>query len=115
MGSSLFKPVNTSLRFGLTVSDRVFLCVCGFDPPSIASQIRHRKVCPEWRNRPDPRGLLIARGQAARRQRDVREDREREREREEREFVDKAEIPPSLFSALQVALKARYPKGWVDR
>jgi len=53
------KPADT--RWGVVMTSRLYTCVCGFAPLSIASQKRHRKVCADWRDREDPRGLMLSR------------------------------------------------------
>jgi hypothetical protein len=36
---------------------RIYPCFCGYIPKSVAGMRKHRAICLEWRNRPDPRGL----------------------------------------------------------
>lgn len=42
-------------------STPIYICVCGFNPPTLSAQKRHRKKCVEWRDRADPRGMMIYR------------------------------------------------------
>lgn len=43
------------------MSRRLYPCLCGYIPTSMSGMQRHRMVCVEWRNRPDPRALAIHR------------------------------------------------------
>ena len=68
VGNYLLQAKDPSSRLAGPMSARLFTCVCGFEPPSLASQKKHRRICFEWRDRSDPRGLLIARCVATRRE-----------------------------------------------
>lgn len=89
------------------------LCVCGFQPPTIASEKRHRKLCLEWKDRGDPRGLMISRFRvtrkilAARRAaRRASEPRLSQAEVDAREaMVRQAGLTPTQMTLLEGALK----------
>ena len=47
---------------------RVYPCVCGFTAKSMTRMKYHRLTCTEWRNRPNPRGLMLYRRKMTRQQ-----------------------------------------------
>ena len=59
--SSIMQSRAPSTRLMGSMSARLFTCVCGFEPPSLAAQKKHRRRCGEWKDRPDPRGMMLAR------------------------------------------------------
>lgn len=114
-------------RFGIALSARIYTCVCGFVPPTLTQQQKHRKRCWDWRNRADPRGLMIARGRAARLTPEtVLHCHVCHRivdhhapscpysfsEVTRREAVERAGIAPNQFYVFLVALRRRYPGGF---
>lgn len=126
VASPLFKPVAPASRLTLAMSARLYTCVCGFVPPSIAQQKKHRKVCLEWRDRPDPRGLMIARRlEALRLPERVMHCHVCEKqvdhhapscpfsfsETARREAVARAGLTPNEFYLFLLALRKRYPGG----
>jgi hypothetical protein len=44
---------------------RIHPCICGAVSKTYGGMRRHRELCEEWKNRPDPRGLSVARRQAS--------------------------------------------------
>lgn len=130
VASPLFKPVAPASRLVFTMSRRIFTCVCGYIPPSVNQQYKHRKVCQDWRDRPDPRGLRIARWYES--FQDYRRSQDRVlhchickkqvdhhspscplslSETARREAVERAGLSPNDFYLFLVALRRRYPSG----
>lgn len=128
MASPLIKPVRPASRLVQAMSGRLFICVCGFVPPSIAHQKKHRKVCPEWKDRPDPRGLRISRWHESWKRGSERTlhcevcarpvDHHMPScpysfsETARREAVIRAGLSPNEFYLFLLALRKRYPSGF---
>ena len=126
MASPLFKPVAPASRLIFSMSSRLFTCVCGYEPPSIKQQQKHRRACLEWRDRPDPRGLRIARWRESRRSEGVlhchvcgkQVDHHSPScplsfsETARREAVERAGLTPNDFYLFLVALRRRYAGGF---
>lgn len=109
-------------------SVRLHTCMCGFVPSSNAAQKRHRKTCLEWRDRPDPRGLMLARGREAHVNPSVvarctvcKKALTHHlpscpcsfSETARRKAVERAGLNLIDFAAFLVALQKRYPGGWI--
>ena len=110
---------------GEALSARTYICVCGFVPPSLAAQKRHRRGCLEWKDRADPRGLMLTRRKAAlqtpleislcdvcgwRRDRHAPSCPQSASEAARRESIERAGLSPEQFDMLIVALRLMYPR-----
>jgi hypothetical protein len=51
----------TVKQWRFSMPQKVHPCLCGFIARNHGQSVEHRAKCPEWKNRPDPRGLALHR------------------------------------------------------
>jgi len=119
----------TLRRWVSAMPPRLHPCLCGFTSATYAQMKRHRRKCLDWKSRPDPHGLALARRHASKLENAKtrayqpcpacggRPDHHEpecphsQGEAVRREALIKNDINPKVFEVLLRAIARRYAEG----